>query len=359
MEVPFLDDIGDQDMPIESPYYTWLDKWLLPDTFAVSSAIASSAATSDGLEIGANANLIRVDDILRSEKTITGVYETMLVTSIGASAATIYVTRAYAGTTANSAVALGDSLAFIGSAVDEGSGARTQRRRGKSLKGNYVQIMREDIDMSTLSTNSKPKSAGQDSNPFEEEVSDKTKDVIKQLERSAIMGRTNGNTIGADDAQPTMSGVYYSIATNVVSHATFSNSLFNNAVAEINAYTDVQANAAEYGIYAGTTAFRLISNSGSGRIQTVINQAQVGVAPAVDYFTDFGMMSVKHLRWLPTGSAMIIRKTFVKVKPFRGNSFQSHRFDTGKLAKEGYVAGAYGLEFHQEQAHARVDGLAG
>jgi len=358
METPFLDDVGDQGEPIASPYYTWLDKWLLPDTFSMSSAIGSSAATSYGIEVGANADLIRVGDILRSPRTITGVYEAMAVTSIGASVATIYVTRAYAGTTANSANVAGDSLVFLGSAVEEGSGARTQRRRGKSLKGNFVQNFREDIEISFLESGAKPKSIGQAADPYDEEVADKTKDIVKQLERSTIMGRTNGNTIGADSAETTMAGIYYSIATNVVSHATFSNSIFNNLIANMNGYTDFSANANKYGIYAGTTAYRLMSNSNAATVNTVIDQGQIGKAPAVTYFTDLGTLSIKHLRWLPTGSVLVIRKDFIKVKAYRGNSFANHRFDQGKTAKEGYIAGTYGVEFHQEQAHGRFDGLS-
>lgn len=358
-ETPFLDDVGDQSMPIEAPVYTWLDKALLPDTFTMSSAIASSAATSYGIEIGANANLVRVGDILRSSKTITGVYEAMAVTSIGASAATIYVTRAYAGTTANSAITAGDTLAFVGSALEEGAGVRTQRRVKKTIKTNFVQTFREDINLSNLEVNAKPKSAGQMPDPFEEEVADKTKDIIKQLEKTVLMGRTNGNTIGAANAETTMAGIYYSIATNVVSHATFSNSIFNNLVSLVDAQADVRANASNYTIYAGTLAHRLISNQIAGRIAIPsLQTGQVGLAPATQYFTDFGAMDLKYTRWLPTGSALIIRKDFIKVKPFRGNSFASKQFDLGALAKTGYVAGTYGVEFHQEAAHGRFDGLA-
>jgi len=61
---PFLDAIGDSSMPFSSPYYTWEEKNLLPDSFVMSSAISSTAAASGGIEVGANANLLRVGDIL-------------------------------------------------------------------------------------------------------------------------------------------------------------------------------------------------------------------------------------------------------------------------------------------------------
>jgi len=347
----FLDDIGDAETPIVSKYYTWEEKSLLPDTYTVSSAIASSAAASGGIEVGANAAYLRVKDILR----VVNSGENILVTSIGASTATIYVTRAYAGTTANSQAA-GVSLQFIGSALEEGTGTRTQRRVGKSLKGNYVQIFREEIDISNLANNAKLKAPGQPA-PFDEEVADKTSEVLKQLERSVLMGRTNGNTIGADDAETTMAGIYYSIATNITSHATFTNSILNEMFNSVDTYTDLAGNVDKYGLYCGINAYRKISNSRDSRIEQTSAETAAGVMPVETYMSDFGPVPVKYIRWLPTGTALLIRKDFVKVRPFAGNSFASRRYDLGALSQTGYVAGCYGLEFHQETAHGRFDGL--
>jgi hypothetical protein len=55
--VPFLDWVGDATEPITSSRYDWIEKQLLPETFTTSSAIASTAAASGGLEIGADADL--------------------------------------------------------------------------------------------------------------------------------------------------------------------------------------------------------------------------------------------------------------------------------------------------------------
>ena len=347
----FLDDIGDADQPIFNKYYTWEEKSLLPDTYSNSSAVASTAAASNGIEVGANASLLRVKDILRSQDSS----EMMLVSSIGASAATIYVTRAYAGTSASS-LAAGVTFDFLGSAVEEGSGTRNQRRVGKTLKGNYVQTFREDINLSTLVQNATFKSAGQP-DPWNEEVADKTTEVLKQLEKAVLMGRTNGNTIGADDAETTMAGIYNSIATNITSNATFSNSILNNMFAQVDNFTDLAGEVDNYALYAGQTAFRKISNSRSGRIDKTVEETTAGVKKVTMYHTDFGPMPVSYIRWLPAGSILCLRKDFIKVRPFRGNSFATKEFDNGNLAREGYVAGTYGLEFHQENAHGRFDGL--
>ena len=348
----FLDDVGDAATPIMSKVYSWEEKSLLPDTYSNSSAIASAAGTAGGIEVGANASLLRAGDILQAVAT----NEMMKVSSVGTNAATIYVARGYAGTTATS-LAAGATLNFLGAAVEEGSGTKIQRRVGKTLKSNFVQTFREEISISTLANNAKFKSAGQP-DPFEEEKADKTIEVLKQLEKSVLMGRTNGNSIGADDKETTMAGIYNSIATNVVSHATFSNSILNEMMAKVDNFTDLKGNVEKYALYTGRTAFRLLSNSRSGRIHEFPAATEAGVRQVTNFMSDFGNLPVSYIRWLPAGSVLCIRKDFVKVAPFAGNSFQFKEYDNGNLAREGYVAGTYGVEFMQETAHGRLDGLS-
>ena len=351
---PFLDAVGDGDTPFTSSYYTWLEKALLPDTFAVSSAIASTAAASNGVEVGANASLLRVGDILMATKG----REQMYVSSIGAAAATIYVTRAYAGTTANSFNVAGDNLEFLASALEEGTDPRSARRRGKTLKGNFVQKFREDINISRrgnnagLKVDSLPK-------PFDEEKADKTMEVLKQLERQVVMGRTNGNTIGASNAPSTLAGIYNSIATNIVSHATYSNSMLNNMLAAISTYTDVESHNDRYHLFSGIRAFRAISNAREGRVRSTALETTAGLKRPTVFESDFGDIPVTMLRWLPQGSVVAVRKDFVKVAPFQGMSFGARQYDNGSSNVVGYVEGDYGLEFQQEQAHGRFDGIGG
>ena len=358
---PFLDLIGDSQYPIFNKVYSWEEDALLPETFSNSSAIASTAATSNGVEVGANAGYLRVGDILRNRTTT----EMMLVNSIGTSAATIYVQRAYAGTTANSSAA-GVVLEFLSSAVEEGGSPRQQRRVGKTLKSNYVQTFREDVVVSNLANNAVMKwqlgGNGQSmfpGSPYDEEVAKKSLEVLVQLERAVLMGRTNGNTIGASNAETTVAGIYNSIATtNIVSHATFSNSIVNNMIATIDAYTDVRENAQNYVLLCGDTAFRRLSNAREARFQQSPVSGEAGVALPTLYFSDYGTMPIAYSRRVPAGSILCLRKDFINIKPFAGNSFSQRKYDDGSSAAKGYVEGTYGLEFRQSSAHGRLDGLA-
>lgn len=353
---PFLDIVGDAEEPIQSKRYDWLEESLLPDSFSNSSAIASTAAASNGIEIGANASLLRVGDVLMNiSQTVN--QEQVYVSSIGASAATIYVTRAYAGTSATSAAA-GISLQFIGSAVEEGSSDRGQRRTVRTRPNNFVQTFREDIEISKLMENAKRVATLGEDSVFAAEATAKTKEVLKQLERAVLLGRTNGNTIGADDKPTTMAGIVNSIATNVVSHATYSNSILNNVIAAINDYTDVKENNENYMILAGTTAFRKINNVTGSQIDYGWRDRVVGKAPVGEFGSDFGPMPIMENRWLNKGTALVLRRDLIEVSNFAGNSFMLERYNSSKSAIQGYIEGTYGLRFRNEKAHGKLDGIS-
>ena len=356
-KTPFLDFVGMDPYPVTSKKIFWDHKSLLPESYLTSSAIASSALESYGVEIGANARLLRVGDILRNPNN----NEQMYVNSIGASAATIYVQRAYAGTSATSLEA-GSKLVFVASAIAEGAGPRNSRRRGKTELSNYVQTFREDINISNLSNNALMRYQMKGQNivePYNEELVDKTRECLIQLERAVLMGRTNSYTIGADDVPSTMAGIYFSVApTNIVSHATFSNSILNEAINTIENYADVRGDIDQYFLLCGNTAVRKISNVREARINQDMASTEAGLKAPRVFESDFGPMPIMHSRHLPNGSILILRKDFVKVRGFAGNSFRHRQYEDGTSSKKGYVEGTYTLELHQLESHARLDGLA-
>ena len=350
---PFLDWVGDASQPITSTRYDWIEKELLPETFSTSSAISSSAATSYGIEVGANASLLRVGDIL----SITPSKEYVKVNSIGALSATIYVSRAYAGTTANSFAVAGASMVFIGSAMAEGTGIRSQRRTSRVRKDNYTQIFREDIKLSNLKADAGLAASGAPS-PYNEEVADKTKEVLLQLERAVLMGRTNGNTIGADDKETTMAGIYYSIATNVVSHATMTTSFLNHMIEQVVNYTEPEENESNYALICGNTAYKQLSNTRSSEVERAPIDSSTGTQRPTMFYSAYGNYQVVRNRHLPKGSIIFLRKDLIEVANFQGNSFGTREYDNGESAKTGYVSGTYGVRFKNEKHASRWDGIA-
>lgn len=345
---PFLDDVGDALEAAKNPYHTWIERSLNPQSAVNSSAIASTAAASGGLEL-ANASWIRVGDIFRN--TVSG-GEHLLVTSLGASAATIYVTRAYAGTSSNSAAA-GVTLDFLGEAELEASTKKTQRRQDRVLAGNFVQTFREEINVSLRKQNAAQK--GTLPTEYDLDVIDRTKECMRKLEKSVLMGRTAGNTIGTSTKRTVMAGIYNSIATNIVSNATFSTSMLGNLFAKIDAYVDV--NEQDYVLVAGTTAKRKIDALNAGKVYIVDKSEEFNQLISKVHVT-FGIFKVIRANRLPAGSILVLKRDLVKVTPYAAESFAVRTYDDGTHAKQGYVLGTYTVEFRSETAHGRFDGIA-
>lgn len=348
---PVLDLLGDGDESAGSMLHTWIEEALNAETYLTSSAIASTAAASGGLEI-AGAGQIRVNDIFQNDSEAGR--EQLLVTSLGTSAATIYVTRAYAGTVANSSAA-GGTLRFLGNAVLEGSGVGTERAVDDVLASNYVQTFREDISVSMIRENANTRPAGQPSK-FEKEKLKRIKEQMRALESSLLMGRTNGNTIGSASAQATMAGIYNSIATNIVSHGTYSNSLLGNLLASVNNNTDVAGD--DYVLIAGVTAKRLIDNLNNASMSLTNDAADVYKRNVKSIETTFGAMPIVMSSRIPTGSILALKKELVRIVPYKDQSFQVREYDNGTHARQGYVIGSYTVEFASEKAHGRIDGVA-
>ena len=348
----FLDWVGDASQPITSNRYDWIEKDLLPETFSTSSAIASNAGGAIGIEVGANAGLIRVGDVFRIPDNGG---EHIRVVSIGTSAATIFVERGYAGTSANSAAA-GKELYFIGSAVEEGSAIRKQRRTTRVRNDNYTQVFREDIKVSRQFNNANLVASDAPS-PYIEEVTDKTSEVLKQLERSVLMGRTNGNTIGADDNETTMAGIYSSIATNVVSHATMTTSFLNYMIEQVLDYTEPEAHESDYAIWCGNTAYNKLSGTRSSEIEREAMDSSTGVMKPTMFYSAYGNYQVKRNRHLPKGSIIFVRRDLIEVANFAGLSFGAREYDNGESSQTGYVEGTYGLRFKNEKHAAVWNGL--
>jgi hypothetical protein len=171
------------------------------------------------------------------------------------------------------------------------------------------------------------------------------------------MGRTNGNSIGADDKETTMAGIYYSIATNVVSNATMSTSFLNYMIEQVVRYTEPQENEASYALVCGNTAYRQLSNTRASEIERMPIDSSTGAMMPTLFYSSYGNYQVVRNRNLPAGSILFLRKDLIEVSNFQGLSFGARKYDAGSSAETGYVEGTYGVRFKNEKHSARWDGI--
>ncbi len=338
-ETPLLDVIGMSDQAATSVKHEWLEDTLNPTTDVASTAVASAAGQT-GINV-AHSPYFRIGDVVQIDK------EVMLVNSVFETN-TIGVTRGY-GATAAAAHIVGSTITIIGNAALEGEDTDEDRTTRQVRKQNYCQIMKVGVKISGTAQAVGWITTG-------DKLADakvmRLRELLRDLEKTVLLGRTDVSTIGSDTARRTMAGIVCSLATNVVSYGTLTESALGNLLQLCynQGSRDVDL------ILAPPKQKRLISGWNGSRIH-VTNDANAYRNVVEVYESDFGAQRVIMNRWLPDDTILVLDSSRIKVVPLKGRSFQYEELSKGGDYVRGQVVGEYSLELRNENAHGMMNGL--
>jgi hypothetical protein len=339
-ETPLLDVVGTADRPATNVKHEWLEETLNPTTDVVSSAVASAAGQS-GLNV-AHSTYFRLGDLLQIGK------ETMLVNSVF-SANTIGVTRAYGSTSANSAAA-GSAVTIIGNAALEGDDTDEDRTTALVRQSNYCQILKVGIKVSGTA-----QAAGWlgSANKLADVKLARVRELLRDLEKTVLLGRTDVNTIGSATARRSMAGIVCSLATNVLSCGTLTESWLGNLLQSCynQGSRDIDL------LVAPPKQKRTISSWNNSRVQVANDEKAYRNAVEV-YESDFGVQRVVMSRWLPDDYLLALDSSRIKIVPLAGRSFAYEELAKGGDYLRGQVVGEYTLELRNQNAHGLLYNLA-
>jgi hypothetical protein len=336
-ETPLLDVLGTADRPATSVKHEWLEDTLNP----TRDALAAAALAGDSSLDVVHASYFRVGDLIQVGQ------EVMLVTAL-VDADTIGVSRGYGGTTAASH-ASGDVVTIIGNAALEGEETDEDRTTRQVRKHNYCQIMKVGVKISGTAQAVGWATTG-------DKLADaklmRLREVLRDLEKTILLGRSDVSTIGSDTARRSMAGIVCSLATNVVSCATLTESALGNLLQSCydQGSRDIDL------IVAPPKQKRIISSWNSSRIH-VTNDANAYRNVVEVYESDFGTQRVIMSRWLPDDVVLALDSSRIKVVPLRGRSFQYEELAKGGDYVRGQIVGEYTLELRNEAAHGMLHGL--
>ncbi len=338
-ETPLLDVIGMGDQPAANVKHEWLEDSLNPTTDVASTAVSSTAAQT-GINV-ANSPYFRLGDVIQIDK------EVMLVNSVF-EANTIGVTRGY-GATAAAAHTAGSTITIIGNAALEGEDTDEDRTTRQVRKSNWCQIMKVGVKISGTAQAVGWITTG-------DKVADakvmRLRELLRDLEKTILLGRTDVATIGSDSARRTMAGIVCSLATNVTSTATLTESALGNLLQSCynQGSRDIDL------IVAPPKQKRIVSGWNSSRVH-VMNDANAYRNVVEVYESDFGSQRVIMNRWLPDDTVLVLDSSRLKVVPLRGRSFQYEELSKGGDYVRGQVVGEYTLELRNENGHGMMTGL--
>jgi hypothetical protein len=336
-ETPLLDVLGTSDQPATNVKHEWLEDTLNPTTDALAADVLVGDTTLDV----AHAAYFRVGDIIQVNQ------ETMLVTSI-VDEDTIGVTRGYGGTTA-AAHTSGDTVTIIGNAALEGEDTDEDRTTKQVRKHNYCQIMKVGVKISGTAQAVGWITTG-------DKLADakimRLREVLRDLEKTILLGRTDVASIGSDTTRRSMAGVVCSLATNVTSCGT----LTEDALGDLLQSCYNQGSRDVDLIVAPPKQKRIISGWNSSRVH-VANDANAYRNVVEVYESDFGTQRVIMNRWLPDDTLLVLDSGRIKVVPLRSRSFQYEELAKGGDYLRGQIVGEYSLELRNENAHGMLHDL--
>jgi len=338
-ETPLLDALGTADRPATNVKHEWLEDTLNPTTDVVSTAVASATGQS-GLNV-AHSDYFRLGDLVQLDK------EVMLVNSVF-EANTIGVARGY-GATAAAAHTVGSTVTIIGNAALEGEDTDEDRTTKQVRKHNYCQIMKVGVKISGTAQAVGWLTTG-------DKLADakimRLRELLRDLEKTILLGRTDVATIGSDTTRRTMAGIVCSLATNVMSCGTLTESALGDLLQACynQGSRDVDL------IVAPPKQKRVISGWNGSRIH-VTNDANAYRNVVEVYESDFGAQRVVMNRWLHDDTVLALDSSRIKVVPLKGRSFQYEELAKGGDYERGQIVGEYSLELRNENGHGLLHGL--
>lgn len=352
-ESPFLDWLGDPDGFAYSTKHEYVEDFLRPRYITTSTVINSATANTGITVAGGLGEALTVGTILENTNSTPEVFQ--VVSIVGPNS--ILLSRNYDASGIGSVVA-GSTLRVRWPAAEEGhehSGAHTARLGNR--KANTVGYF--SIEIATTGTQMSVNQYGGDS--YENARAKVFREIPGILEAEVLTGVLNGsNSLGTASATRTMLGIRKQIANaaNAINSTVAANSFEANPhtyignIAEqcFTAGADVNET---WGIVAGTTFFRNISNMNDSKVQDS-NAREVFKRVIRTYEGPFGQCTVFLSRALEATELLLIPRERIRVLPLQGRNFSYQEMGRSGDNLKGLVVGEYTNEVFHAGAMARL-----
>lgn len=347
-EVPLLDWLGDAPNFATNTIHEFLEEELRPNYITTSTAI-NSATAATGFQVADFGDLLTVGTVLENETQT----EVMQVTSI-VGQFSILASRAFGGGAVGS-LAAGGQLFVRGNYALEGNdhpgGDVTRKRRRRS---NYVGLFHIPIAISGTQLAVNP--LGNGGNELDHQKALRVREALRDLEKEVIRGVVSGNSIGSSTTYRTFRGLRAAIGSinSTVTLSSFQADphLYIGDVWE-QAFKNGAGEAEDWGIVAGRTYFRAISNLNSTKVQDS-NDVEQFKRVIRNYEGPFGRCTVFLSRWMPTNSLLLIPRQRVRVVPLQNRAFQILDIAKSGDSEKRLLVGEYTVEDHHPQAMAQL-----
>ena len=347
VEAPLLDWLGDSSDFALSTKHEFFQDYLRPNYIIASTAIASATAVT-AFQVNGLGDALTVGTLIENETSA----EIMQVTSI-LGANTIAASRNYDGSGIGSLVAGGQLFVRVPAAVEGADHDGSHSSRLGLRRANTVGYF--NVPIAASGTQLAINALGRDS--YADARAKIFTEIPFRLETEVVRGVLNGtNSLGTSAATRTMQGIRTQLtainSTLTASSFAANPHLYIGNVMEA-AFTAGASPNEEWGILAGKTFFRNISDLNDSKVQDS-NQSEAFKRVIRSYEGPFGNMRVMLSRALPATELLCVSRQRVKIVPLNGRNFSY--LETAKTGDnvKGMVIGEYTVEVHHPDAMARL-----
>lgn len=350
VEAPLLDWLGDGGTFATQTKHEFIMDYLRPHYVVASTAVASATAVT-AFQTNGLGQALTVGTLMENESAAPEVVQ--VVSIVGANS--IVVSRNYDGSGVGS-LAAGGQFYVRGPAGVEGqehSGEHTARPGTRTA--NTVGLFNIPIAVSGTQQAIARATLGLES--FEDSRAKLFRQVPSDLEKEVIRGVLNAsNSLGTTTASRTMKGIRGHITgvNSTVAAASFAANphLYIGNVWE-SAFQNGAADNETWGIVAGRTFFRDISNLNDSKVQDS-NEREIFKRVIRNYEGPFGQCTVFLSRVLPATELLVLPRERVRVVPLTGRNFTYEELGKSGDNRKGQVIGEYTVEVHHPDAMARL-----
>lgn len=349
-ETELLDALSQPENSASNVLHEWLEDALNPNTITTSSGGDNSGtdvAIGVHLAGAAVAKYLQVGMVLKN--TTTGEY--LQVEAISGN--TITASRGF-GSTSAATFAAGQSLFIISDAAQEGADVTEDTSRPRVRKSNYCQIFKKDI---IVSGTQRAVSHMGVSDEYDHQMNARMKEILRDLEKAAIQGKSSGNTLGSATATRTFSGIWEQITTNGVSiGVTVTADMIDDVIAT--AYNAGASGEDLSLIVVDPNYKRQIDKLNDSRTEVVQGSAgdRTFQRNVTVFEGSYGVHRVLRSRWMPSNSMLVLDPNKVRVVPLQNRTFQHVPVGLTGDSTKGMVLGEYTVEVRNENGMAKAWG---
>ncbi|WP_425447747.1 SU10 major capsid protein [Dethiothermospora halolimnae] len=317
-------------------------EWFEDEMYATESTATAAKTDADTEIVVADIEPFRINHVIRCGE------ELMLITGINSGSRELTVVRGYASTD-TTPIDSGSKIEVLFVEGEEGADARKARYKARTANQNYTQIFDDTIKISGTA-----EAVAQHgiADIYEYEKQKKQVELALQLEKAAINGVKYNN-----GTKRMMGGIRSFIKTNVIDagDSEITIDMINDLAQKIYTYGGFKSGG-RYVIMVPAVQKRKISKLKDDKI--IIERKDQSRGQVVNsILTDFGEFDILLNNNLHADELLIDDINRIKLMPLQGREFFHKYLGEKGDYTEGQIVGEYTLEFQQEKAHARINGL--